>query len=330
MDEWIAWARGETIKGEMDYTPHLVALLIVVGSWLWAYVEYLWKIFDLYVDPLTTLANENKLITPQKLKIIFPASLSTILATNETLLEKLRKRIKRPRHSTEIADVFLDMAPFLKCYTAFLNQFDESQQMYTQCIKDSKFKRFVNEKPSDARLDSLLIMPVQRIPRYVLLLKELLKHTEPTHRDFKDLKAAVEALESIGSHLNHSKKLMDNLNRVMEIERMLGIEHAHARRLIKEGELITDGKKHSCFLFNDAFIAARKRKVAFVTDWRFTIHLPIQQVMVFVNDSLTIQKSGTIGKNQISYSFQGTGLDQWEKEISSACDVAANSTLQLE
>jgi hypothetical protein len=34
-------------------------------------------------------------------------------------------------------------------------------------------------------------MPVQRIPRYVLLLRELLKCTWPAHPDEHDLKAKV-------------------------------------------------------------------------------------------------------------------------------------------
>jgi hypothetical protein len=36
-------------------------------------------------------------------------------------------------------------------------------------------------------INSLLIQPVQRIPRYLLLLRELAKHTEPDHKDFANI-----------------------------------------------------------------------------------------------------------------------------------------------
>ena len=36
-------------------------------------------------------------------------------------------------------------------------------------------------------LDSFLIEPVQRIPRYCLLLSELLKYTDKSHADYENL-----------------------------------------------------------------------------------------------------------------------------------------------
>jgi len=41
-------------------------------------------------------------------------------------------------------------------------------------------------------LSSFLIMPIQRVPRYKLLLEELLRKTERTHADFGALNEALE------------------------------------------------------------------------------------------------------------------------------------------
>lgn len=43
------------------------------------------------------------------------------------------------------------------------------------------------EKLSGLSVESFLILPVQRIPRYVLLLQDLLKYTNATHQDFNNL-----------------------------------------------------------------------------------------------------------------------------------------------
>ena len=44
---------------------------------------------------------------------------------------------------------------------------------------------------------SYLIMPVQRLPRYVLLLSELRKNTSLKHADYKNIDKAVGGLEEV-------------------------------------------------------------------------------------------------------------------------------------
>lgn len=40
-------------------------------------------------------------------------------------------------------------------------------------------------------LEAFLVKPVQRLPKYVLLFKDLLKHTETCHPDYNNLKKAL-------------------------------------------------------------------------------------------------------------------------------------------
>ena len=53
---------------------------------------------------------------------------------------------------------------------------------------------------------SLMIMPVQRIPRYQLLARELLKLTHEDHIDYSPLKAALEKITQVGATINESKR----------------------------------------------------------------------------------------------------------------------------
>ena len=55
-------------------------------------------------------------------------------------------------------------------------------------------------------LMSYLIMPIQRIPRYVLLLSDLLKFTDPTHPDHKNLTEAVAKVEGVARFINEKVK----------------------------------------------------------------------------------------------------------------------------
>jgi hypothetical protein len=56
-----------------------------------------------------------------------------------------------------------------------------------------------------APLESLLISPIQRIPRYVLLLADLLKHTLPHHPGHGALTDAVQRIRHIAEYVNEQQ-----------------------------------------------------------------------------------------------------------------------------
>ena len=65
------------------------------------------------------------------------------------------------------------------------------------CEEHAEFRAFVRacehqEACHGLDLRAYLIQPVQRVPRYRLLLIELLKHTRESHPDWADLNAALE------------------------------------------------------------------------------------------------------------------------------------------
>jgi len=41
-------------------------------------------------------------------------------------------------------------------------------------------------------LESYLVKPVQRLPKYPLLIKDLLKHTDQDHPDYENLQKAYD------------------------------------------------------------------------------------------------------------------------------------------
>jgi len=61
-------------------------------------------------------------------------------------------------------------------------------------------------KTSKLDFVTLLIMPVQRIPRYVLLLQDLKSKTPEQHPDLELLKAAIASMEAAASGINLAKR----------------------------------------------------------------------------------------------------------------------------
>lgn len=55
-------------------------------------------------------------------------------------------------------------------------------------------------------LDQLLIKPVQKIPRYELLIQRLLKHTDPSHPDHELLTAAKKEVHELVVKINCTER----------------------------------------------------------------------------------------------------------------------------
>ncbi len=66
-----------------------------------------------------------------------------------------------------------------------------------------------------------LIMPVQRIPRYSLLLRELIKHTPPSHPDLKGLQQALERVDGIAVFLNEEKRRAEEYALIVALQEKL-------------------------------------------------------------------------------------------------------------
>lgn len=65
---------------------------------------------------------------------------------------------------------------------------------------------------------------VQRIPRYNLLLADLVKHTWPDHKDYATLKQALGSMEEVANYINERKREAENLDKIWELEKKTGIE----------------------------------------------------------------------------------------------------------
>jgi len=102
----------------------------------------------------------------------------------------------------------------------------------------------LNEKKQEAKgfdLFSYVIKPVQRLCKYPLLLRELLKFTPNTHPDYKDLQEAYTKIEAAVLHVNEAKRKKENGSKMIAINQLFGDESLNllqpSRYFIKEGEV---------------------------------------------------------------------------------------------
>ena len=87
-----------------------------------------------------------------------------------------------------IGHIFAHASAFFKMYSTYTSNYSNASEVlesWTNSVRMGAFIRAVElqEQAHGLQLASYLIMPVQRIPRYKMLLQELAKLTASSHRD---------------------------------------------------------------------------------------------------------------------------------------------------
>eukprot|EP00727_Mastigamoeba_balamuthi_P000905 m51a1_g10811 putative pleckstrin domain-containing protein (629) ;mRNA; r:23957-28159 len=236
------------------------------------YVEMIQLLIEAFLLPLKSAANTSEpIINIDRINSIF-ANVPDVLQINTVLLEGLESRMTNWGPSQLIGDLFLQLTPFLKLYSLYVANFDNSQTVLQQSEKIPQFDQFLQDKFADPQcrgqtLRSFLILPVQRIPRYRLLLQELVQNTEPSHPDYQNLQNSLEQIKTVAIQINEAIRIQENHQQMLEIQNrfntplLAGLTLVEPHRMfIREGVLWKvcrkTAKKRNVFLFNDWIVYA--------------------------------------------------------------------------
>ncbi|EFC44529.1 rhoGEF domain-containing protein [Naegleria gruberi] len=121
-----------------------------------------------------------------------------------------------------LGDIFHLMSDYLKSYSSYCNKYELIFKMIEEKKqKKSKFRKFLErtEFTPDAFNDSIIsfmIKPVQRIPRYEMLLRESIKTTPQDHHDYSRLISAAQKINNVASRVN--EKIREQLCRERAIQ----------------------------------------------------------------------------------------------------------------
>mmetsp|Transcript_981 Transcript_981/g.1642 ORF Transcript_981/g.1642 Transcript_981/m.1642 type:complete len:473 (-) Transcript_981:595-2013(-) len=238
------------------------------------YVQGLAIILNLYHGPLEEARKNNQIeLNDLDMKNLFP-EIRTIYNYNKDLLLRLQERLEKWKWTQTIGDIFVETIPFLKMYTNYVNAYPAAiSSLQTHMEADSEFKMLIKQADNNKRCNnndifSFMITPIQRVPRYVMLLEDMLKNTPDYHKDFQPLNKALEAVKKVAHQINESKRAAENFQVLLEIYNQLDppvedLVQPH-RFIVCRGVLVDfsqpkkhpNGKPYLCLLFNDMFIKA--------------------------------------------------------------------------
>lgn len=227
-----------------------------------SYIKSLKQLKEMWIEPMKSKG----IINDNDYNLIF-SNIENIIIINENLQSELKSRINNWSQTQKIGDVFLRNVKIFQLYKPYCENYDNAIAHIKLLSKKKAFSSFC--KAAESKCDGFsisfyLIMPIQRIPRYQLLIKELLSKTPPDHPDYEDLKSALNGITELATNVNkgvadavQQKRLQEVISKNFQGLSSLILER---RYLILDGELDislgTLGKSNYCILFNDIIVFA--------------------------------------------------------------------------
>jgi len=192
------------------------------------YVRILNSIVTIFQRPLEDPTQaRGAILAPEDVKRIFHP-LPDIHQSHQQLTGELQQLMDGwDDETTCIGDVVQKYAEkFQNHYPAFVNFYEDRVSMIESLEQsNSRFHAFlkINQAKSDCgrqTLAQLFINPVQRLPRIILLLQDIKKHTEklnPKHPDVQSIEVAIQKYKKVTVHINENKRKTDAQTQLFNI-----------------------------------------------------------------------------------------------------------------
>uniref|UniRef100_A0A3B4YHX9 Vav guanine nucleotide exchange factor 2 n=1 Tax=Seriola lalandi dorsalis TaxID=1841481 RepID=A0A3B4YHX9_SERLL len=190
-----------------------------------------------------------QVLSPQDMEAIF-VNLEDVIKVHFALLRAID--LNMVSGGSGLGKIFLDFKERLLIYGQYCSHMENAQKTLDELIatrEDVKIK--VEEctmkvQEGKFKLQDLLVVPMQRVLKYHLLLKELLSHsTDRPER--QQLKEALEAMQDLAMYINEVKRDNETLKKISEFQS--SIENLQVK-LEEYGRPKIDGELKVCSIVN--------------------------------------------------------------------------------
>ncbi|KAH6580172.1 hypothetical protein BASA50_006778 [Batrachochytrium salamandrivorans] len=300
------------------------------------YVDCLIILNNIYYTPLLeACGTPHEIISKKNITEIF-SNLKDIFGVNTELKKQLQDRIEGSPfnpNTTCIGDVFLMLTPYLKMYSLYVKNFNRAIALVSEIAqKNTLFSAFIAEQglrpECKGRIfQTFLIEPVQRIPRYKLLLEDLLKRTSEFHPDYLRVVKALKLVSEVATFVNEEIRMHENVLQMIDIQKgLLGLNEsllAPGRHYIYRGHVIKISRKshqaRELILFSDVLIYASPS----ILEDQYIFHrkLPLDQFQVEdVPDTDVVKNAFQIVASEKSFAVYAETPElkrEWIKKLTS-------------
>ncbi|KAJ3590039.1 hypothetical protein NHX12_007996 [Muraenolepis orangiensis] len=298
-----------------DMRRHVIMTLLDTEQ---SYVDALRTLIQGYMRPLKQ-PDSGSIVDPLLVDEMF-YQIPEILEHHETFLEQVTGCVSQWHDRQTVGHLLIQSfskETLANIYSAYIDNFLNAKDA-VRIAKEAKpaFLKFLEQSMRENRekqaLGDLMIKPVQRIPRYELLVKEHPDHPYllDAQRDIKRLAEKINKGRRSAEEAERETRVMQEIEAHIEgVEHILNPQRKFLRQeMVMEGKTVGGRKDRSLFLFTDLLICTTlKRKsgslrrssmslysAASVIDtsskYKFLWKLPLEDVEMVKNSSQSLDE----------------------------------------
>lgn len=246
-----------------------------------SYIENMNKVLAAYIKPLESipadkLQEDIGITAVQRATLL--SNLSVIIGFQNKFAEELKAQ-----GPNQIENVIIQYSHFFRLYSKYATDYQSMAETLMALNGNKKWLAFTtmvdyrlagaNGNAAAEQLTSYLIMPIQRIPRYELLLRELKRSTLPSLPEFEVICKALCLIKQTATHVNTAKREAESMGLLLDLQRKirgemhkdLQLVQPHRRHLKTATVQLSEPHKKSLFgtmkinlrviyLFNDVLL----------------------------------------------------------------------------
>ncbi|KAF7213927.1 5-trisphosphate-dependent Rac exchange factor 2 [Nothobranchius furzeri] len=160
----------------------------------------------------------DKNITEETVKVLF-SNIEEVLGVHRDFLSMVEELLQPEPHAHhEIGSCFLHFRSRFQIYDEYCGNHEKAQRLLLELNKIRSVRTCLlncmllgGRKNTEVPLEGYLVAPIQRICKYPLLLKELLKRTPKKHNDYGLVHESLQLMKAVCSSINEAKRQMEKL-----------------------------------------------------------------------------------------------------------------------
>ncbi|TKR80825.1 hypothetical protein L596_014829 [Steinernema carpocapsae] len=183
--------------------------------------DYVTLLHNVVVGFVEQCRRHKELFSAALVESIF-GNIEKLAVLHAKLLSELESAVdrKNPENSA-LADVFLRNSTNFEIYSDYCNNRMISCAILGKMLEDTRYVHFFEacrllRGMPRLNLESFLLSPVQRMCRYPIQLRELLKATPVLHPDRKDLEKALVAMKGIASRVDRRVNRLESIQKLIK------------------------------------------------------------------------------------------------------------------
>uniref|UniRef100_A0AAQ6A5Q1 Phosphatidylinositol 3,4,5-trisphosphate-dependent Rac exchanger 2 protein n=1 Tax=Amphiprion ocellaris TaxID=80972 RepID=A0AAQ6A5Q1_AMPOC len=272
----------------------------------------------------------DKNITEETVKVLF-SNIEEILAVHKDFLSMVEELLQPDPHAHhEIGRCFLHFRSRFQIYDEYCGNHEKAQRLLLELNKIRSVRTCLlncmllgGRKNTEVPLEGYLVAPIQRICKYPLLLRELLKRTPKKHNDYALVQESLQVMKAVCSSINEAKRQMEKLEILEEWQSHIeGWEGSNitdtCTEMLMHGVLlkISAGniQERIFFLFDKLLVYCKKKNSKTSTEgprylFRGRINTEVMEVENVDDGTADYHSSGNIVNN--GWKIHNTAKNKW-------------------